>query len=254
MEIRHLAHAAHTASCLTWCALAMRGLKVAVTEHMWLCVYAVRLTFIKPAAAQVFDTPPPEYPPPHTHTPHAAHTDWCLPWCSSPTQGSYSLHTLLPAGHVLGKAAPLVSAIPDELIESLRVRFGSSQDERAAAAAAASAGAGPGGGKAGDKATGPGKAGDKAAGMDKGGDKAAGPGKGGDKAAAAGGKGGKKAEPEGPPDVSRLDLRVGVITKAWRHPDAESLYIESVDVGEAAPRQVRGLKGGRGGRPPSHGG
>lgn len=83
---------------------------------------------------------------------------------------------------------------------------------------------------------------------------------------------------EPPADVSRLDLRVGLITKAWRHPDAErctlhhpldaaclrgcvgaagiyggcketcllsvfgmlrSLYVEEIDVGEATgPRQV----------------
>lgn len=44
--------------------------------------------------------------------------------------------------------------------------------------------------------------------------------------------------PAGPPDVSRLDLRVGCITKAWRHPDADSLYVEEIDVGEGAPRTV----------------
>lgn len=39
-------------------------------------------------------------------------------------------------------------------------------------------------------------------------------------------------------DVSRLDLRVGCIIKAEKHPDADSLYVEQVDVGEAAPRTV----------------
>ncbi|KAK9825825.1 hypothetical protein WJX81_000084 [Elliptochloris bilobata] len=39
-------------------------------------------------------------------------------------------------------------------------------------------------------------------------------------------------------DVSRLDLRVGLIRRAWEHPDAESLYVEEVDCGEAEPRQV----------------
>lgn len=37
----------------------------------------------------------------------------------------------------------------------------------------------------------------------------------------------------------RVDLRVGVIKKAWRHPEADSLYVEEVEVGEATPRQVR---------------
>lgn len=46
------------------------------------------------------------------------------------------------------------------------------------------------------------------------------------------------AEPEMPVDVSRLDLRVGRIISAQKHPDADALYVEQVDVGEAAPRTV----------------
>lgn len=41
-----------------------------------------------------------------------------------------------------------------------------------------------------------------------------------------------------PIDVSRLDLRIGCIVTAKKHPDADSLYVEEVDVGEAAPRTV----------------
>ncbi|KAJ3027529.1 UNVERIFIED_CONTAM: Aminoacyl tRNA synthase complex-interacting multifunctional protein 1 [Siphonaria sp. JEL0065] len=41
-----------------------------------------------------------------------------------------------------------------------------------------------------------------------------------------------KAEPE------RLDLRVGYITSVKRHPDAESLYVEEIEVGEEKPRTV----------------
>ncbi|GCB63108.1 hypothetical protein scyTo_0009618 [Scyliorhinus torazame] len=37
---------------------------------------------------------------------------------------------------------------------------------------------------------------------------------------------------------SRLDIRVGRITSVERHPDADSLYVEKVDVGEAEPRTV----------------
>lgn len=58
--------------------------------------------------------------------------------------------------------------------------------------------------------------------------------------------GGEKAEKkQAPPsqedatvDVSRLDLRVGRIITADKHPDADSLYVEQVDVGEASPRTV----------------
>jgi len=55
----------------------------------------------------------------------------------------------------------------------------------------------------------------------------------------------EKVEGQGQPaataevvDVSRLDFRVGKIIQCERHPDAESLYMETVDVGEAKPRIV----------------
>ncbi|XP_049642899.1 aminoacyl tRNA synthase complex-interacting multifunctional protein 1 [Suncus etruscus] len=41
-----------------------------------------------------------------------------------------------------------------------------------------------------------------------------------------------------PIDVSRLDLRIGCIVTAKKHPDADSLYVEEVDVGENALRTV----------------
>ncbi|XP_064366629.1 aminoacyl tRNA synthase complex-interacting multifunctional protein 1 isoform X1 [Dromaius novaehollandiae] len=41
-----------------------------------------------------------------------------------------------------------------------------------------------------------------------------------------------------PVDVSHLDLRVGCIITAEKHPDADTLYVEQVDVGEASPRTV----------------
>ncbi|KJH48433.1 methionine--tRNA ligase, partial [Dictyocaulus viviparus] len=39
-------------------------------------------------------------------------------------------------------------------------------------------------------------------------------------------------------DVGRLDLRVGRILSCERHPDADTLYVEQIDVGEPAPRTV----------------
>mmetsp|Transcript_15113 Transcript_15113/g.21091 ORF Transcript_15113/g.21091 Transcript_15113/m.21091 type:complete len:422 (+) Transcript_15113:99-1364(+) len=40
-------------------------------------------------------------------------------------------------------------------------------------------------------------------------------------------------------DVSRLDIRVGKIVEVKKHPDAESLYVEKIDLGEATgPRQI----------------
>ncbi|KAJ8533594.1 hypothetical protein K7X08_006918 [Anisodus acutangulus] len=38
--------------------------------------------------------------------------------------------------------------------------------------------------------------------------------------------------------ANSLDIRVGRILKAWRHEEADSLYVEEVDVGEAEPRII----------------
>jgi len=46
------------------------------------------------------------------------------------------------------------------------------------------------------------------------------------------------AAPEAPVDIGRLDLRVGHIKSAKKHPDADSLYVEEVDVGEEKCRTV----------------
>uniref|UniRef100_A0A2M4BTB3 Putative trna-binding protein n=1 Tax=Anopheles marajoara TaxID=58244 RepID=A0A2M4BTB3_9DIPT len=43
---------------------------------------------------------------------------------------------------------------------------------------------------------------------------------------------------EPPVDAGRLDMRVGRIVEVSRHPDADSLYVEKVDCGEANPRTV----------------
>ncbi|CAD5229193.1 unnamed protein product [Bursaphelenchus okinawaensis] len=39
-------------------------------------------------------------------------------------------------------------------------------------------------------------------------------------------------------DIGRLDLRVGLIREAKKHPDAEALYVETIDLGEDKPRTV----------------
>ncbi|WAR18916.1 AIMP1-like protein [Mya arenaria] len=51
---------------------------------------------------------------------------------------------------------------------------------------------------------------------------------------------GKKglAEVDRPIDISRLDLRVGKIVEVKKHPDADSLYVEEVDLGEGQPRTI----------------
>ena len=40
--------------------------------------------------------------------------------------------------------------------------------------------------------------------------------------------------------MSLLDIRVGRIMKVDQHPNAESLYVEEIDLGEEKPRQVAG--------------
>jgi len=47
-----------------------------------------------------------------------------------------------------------------------------------------------------------------------------------------------KKDDELPVDIGRLDMRVGHIRKASKHPDADSLYVEEIDVGEEKPRTV----------------
>jgi hypothetical protein len=139
------------------------------------------------------------------------------------------------------------SKITEEEVAQLRQRYAGNQADRTAAAAAATAAAASsstssaapaagkggkaaaattaadgGGGKAGKNgkaAAADGKAADGKAADGKAADgKAAGGKK--EKGAGGGGKGGSKA-PERPVDIGRLDLRVGLINKAWRHPDAE---------------------------------
>lgn len=54
----------------------------------------------------------------------------------------------------------------------------------------------------------------------------------------------KQAPPPPPPiDVSKLDIRVGVIEKCWEHEEADKLFCEEINVGEAEPRTIAsGLK------------
>jgi len=45
-------------------------------------------------------------------------------------------------------------------------------------------------------------------------------------------------KPAEPVDVSKLDIRVGKIVECAKHPEADALYVEKIDLGEAAPRNV----------------
>lgn len=60
----------------------------------------------------------------------------------------------------------------------------------------------------------------------------------------------KKKKPPQPPqepaviDISKLDIRVGLIQKCWEHEEADKLYCEEIDLGEeTGPRRIAsGLK------------
>lgn len=39
-------------------------------------------------------------------------------------------------------------------------------------------------------------------------------------------------------DISKLDIRVGMISKAWEHEEADKLFCEEIDIGEESPRQI----------------
>jgi aminoacyl tRNA synthase complex-interacting multifunctional protein 1 len=46
-------------------------------------------------------------------------------------------------------------------------------------------------------------------------------------------------QPSAEIDISKLDIRVGVINKAWEHEEADKLFCEEIDIGEAdGPRQI----------------
>ena len=80
----------------------------------------------------------------------------------------------------------------------------------------------------------------KAGGGGGGGDGGGGGGKGAKNKGGKGGKGQPAAAASAalPLDVTRLDFRIGKITKCAMHPDAAALYLETVDVGEPEPRTV----------------
>lgn len=134
----------------------------------------------------------------------------------------------------------------------LRARFAGSQADRnataATAASSSSSSTAPAAGGKGGKGGAAAKAAGGKDGAKDGGAKEAKNGGKQEKGAAAGGKGGGK-EPERPADISRIDLRVGVINKAWRHPDAERRVREGGRWGCSGAGEQAGLRGGAQGAP-----
>ncbi|XP_008222906.1 PREDICTED: probable methionine--tRNA ligase isoform X2 [Prunus mume] len=116
---------------------------------------------------------------------------------------------IVPIGHKIGKPEPLFKELKDEEVESLRKKFAGSQADRKereeaeavkVAAQLKKMKVSDNSGKKKQQAT--------------------------------------KSAAEAEISISRLDIRVGLITKAQKHPDADSLYVEEIDVGEEQTRTV----------------
>ncbi|RZC78973.1 hypothetical protein C5167_003474 [Papaver somniferum] len=122
---------------------------------------------------------------------------------------------IIPSGHKIGVPEPLFKELKDEEVEFFSEKFAGSQADRKVKADEADAK------KMADQLK-------KTKLSDAKKQKAS--------KSAAQGKSGGAAETE--ITISRLDIRVGLITKVMRHPDADSLYVEEIDVGEATPRTV----------------
>ncbi|CAL5019371.1 unnamed protein product [Urochloa decumbens] len=119
----------------------------------------------------------------------------------------------LPAGHKIGRPTPLFEELKDDIVSEYRKKYAGSQAERSSKEVAdaqatkianqlRSTTLSEGGSKKEQK---------KQSGSSK-----------------------SKAEVS----VAKLDIRVGLIRKAEKHPDADSLYVEEIDVGEEDPRAV----------------
>ncbi|KAL7098311.1 hypothetical protein ACP275_09G008800 [Erythranthe tilingii] len=125
---------------------------------------------------------------------------------------------ILPAGHKIGTPVPLFRELKDEEVEFYREKFAGSQADRKVKADAAAK-------KLTDKLKEVEISDGKKAKKEK-----------AKKSAETKTKVSAPAEAE--ISISRLDIRVGLITKAQKHPDADSLYVEEIDIGEPQPRTV----------------
>ncbi|GKV28681.1 hypothetical protein SLEP1_g37700 [Rubroshorea leprosula] len=122
------------------------------------------------------------------------------------------LWEIVPAGHKIGEPKPLFEELKPERVDELRNKYAGSQAERAEAEAAKIAEQVKKTKISDGKKQRPSKSAAEA----------------------------NKCKPAAEPEISitRLDIRVGKILKAQKHPDADSLYVEEIDVGEAQPRTV----------------
>ncbi|KAK7824625.1 probable methionine--tRNA ligase [Quercus suber] len=123
---------------------------------------------------------------------------------------------ILPAGHKIGTPEPLFKELKDEEVEFFREKFAGSQADRIVRAEAEAE-------KIAEKLK-------KTKVSDSSGKKKR-PVKPATESKA-------KANAETEISITRLDIRVGLITSVQKHPDADSLYVEEIDVGEGQTRTV----------------
>ncbi|WCJ33171.1 Methionine--tRNA ligase cytoplasmic [Euphorbia peplus] len=121
----------------------------------------------------------------------------------------------VPPSHKIGTPKPLFKELKDEEVDFFRTKFAGSQAERAEAEAAKTA-----------------EQLKKTKISDSGKKQQA-------KKPAAAAK--TKNTVESEITITRLDIRVGLITKAQKHPDADSLYVEEIDLGGETRTVVSGL-------------
>lgn len=120
----------------------------------------------------------------------------------------------LPPGHQIGKPEPLFRELKDEEVESLRQRYAGSQADRIVKAEADAK-------KVAEQLKGTALSGANSK-----------------KPKAKPTITTKQKAPEVEISISRLDIRVGQIKKVQKHPDADSLYVEEIDIGEESTRTV----------------
>ncbi|XP_076948188.1 putative methionine--tRNA ligase isoform X1 [Bidens hawaiensis] len=116
---------------------------------------------------------------------------------------------MVPAGHRIVTPVPLFKELKDEEVEFFRAKFAGSQADRADRAVKAEAEA------------------NKTAEQLK-----------NSKVSDKSGKKERVTAAEQEITINQLDIRVGLITKVQKHPKADSLYVEEIDVGEGQPRTV----------------
>ncbi|XP_017700174.2 probable methionine--tRNA ligase isoform X2 [Phoenix dactylifera] len=119
----------------------------------------------------------------------------------------------LPSGHKIGKPGPLFKELKDEDVEFFRVKFAGSQADRKVKA------------EADEKKIAEQLKRTKITGIAK-------------EQQSKPARSSKSKASETEISISKLDIRVGLIKKVEKHPDADSLYVEEIDVGEDSTRTV----------------